>query len=180
VVPTDRMPTDRMPADRRRAAGSQGGSISTSGIFTRASLRRSAADGSRKTERTPDVPRAMTRSSHLVYAVLSLSVVTSTLMPSSSAASTAPRSSSSDQGPCRLPISMSTTPKPAAGMTWCPWSRSSAATRARVAGATSVPPLRTLDTVDTDRPACAAIALSVLCAAISAPFRKARSVDSTT
>ena len=47
-----------------------------------------------------------------------------------------------------------------------PWILTSKRPLARVAGATSVPPLRTLDTVDTETPACAAIALSVLLSGI--------------
>ena len=152
VVPTDRMP----------GPGSSGGSITTSGMRAAASRCSSLLSGRFSTVSAPSVPRAVARFSQAVNPPGESTVLTTTLAPASSAACTVPRSSSSAHGVCRVAISRSTTPKPSREATWYPSRRSSAAIRARVPAATSVRPLSTLDTADTDTPASAAMPASVL------------------
>ena len=92
--------------------------MTTSGIRAAASRWSSWLPGRCSTHSAPSVPRSAAWSSQPVNSAGEATVVTTTLVPVSVAASTVPRSSSSAHGLCRVAMSRSTTPKPSREATW--------------------------------------------------------------
>ena len=146
-----------VPTDRTSPPGSDGGSMTTSGTLASAILRSVAGSGRYSTLSAPRVPRAVAILSQRANSLAEPTRLTMTLISVSAAAVTAPRISSSDHRPPSWPISRSTTPMPDLGATWYPCVRRIRPSRSLVSGATSVRPLSTLDTVETDTPADAAM-----------------------
>ena len=146
-----------VPTDRISPPGSAGGSMTTSGRLASAILRSIAGSGRYRTLSAPRVPRVVAILSQRANSLADPTRLTMTLISVSAAAVTAPRISSSDHRPPSWPISRSTTPMPDLGATWYPCVRRIRPSRSLVSGATSVRPLSTLDTVETDTPADAAM-----------------------